>query len=55
MAVFSVPNMKCGGRAKSATAALRRVDPAAEARVGLERREAAVKSAAGFEGEKLAA
>lgn len=63
--VFSVPNMKCGGCARSVTAALHTADPAAEIEVDLERREVIVRSlanetrliaalrAAGFDGERL--
>jgi len=66
MKVFSVPNIKRSGCAKSVMAALRKVDSAAEVQVDLDRRAVAVKSAtgaqrlvcgrgaAGFEGEKLA-
>ncbi|MDN3564119.1 heavy-metal-associated domain-containing protein [Paeniroseomonas aquatica] len=67
MVVFRVPNMRCGGCARSVTAALRGVAPAAEVRVDMERREitiegepdadalARVLRQAGFEGERLAA
>ena len=67
MVVFKVPNMRCGGCARSVTAALRGVAPAAEVRVNLERREVTVEGGAdadalaralrqaGFEGERLAA
>jgi copper chaperone len=66
MAVFRVPNMSCGGCARSVTAALHGVDPRLEVRVDLERREVAVVGAAddealaralrdaGYEGERLA-
>jgi copper chaperone len=67
MMVFGIPNMRCGGCARSVTAALRGVDPAAEVRVDMERREVTVEGGAdpdalacalreaGFEGERLAA
>ncbi|MCO6415819.1 heavy-metal-associated domain-containing protein [Siccirubricoccus sp. KC 17139] len=67
MVVFRVPSMRCGGCAHSVTSALRGVDPAAEVRVDLGRREVTVQGAAdavalacalreaGFEGERLAA
>ena len=67
MVVLRVPNMRCGGCARSVTAALRGVAPAAEVRVDLERREVAVEGTAdadllsqalrgaGFEGERIAA
>jgi copper chaperone len=66
MLVFKVPNMSCGGCARSVMAALRGVDPALEIRVDLERREVVVEGvadagaltsalrAAGYEGERLA-
>ncbi|NOG73608.1 heavy-metal-associated domain-containing protein [Roseicella sp. DB1501] len=66
MVVFRVANMRCGGCARSVTSALRGVDPAAEVRVDLGRREVTVEAAAdaavlsralreaGFEGERLA-
>ncbi|SDB21083.1 heavy-metal-associated domain-containing protein [Belnapia rosea] len=67
MVVFRVPNMRCGGCARSVTAALRGVVPAAEIRVDMNRREVTVAGGAdevalgralreaGFEGERLAA
>jgi copper chaperone len=67
MVVFRVPNMRCGGCARSVTAALRGVAPAAEVRVDMERREITIEGEpdadalaralcqAGFEGERLAA
>lgn len=66
MVVFRVANMRCGGCARSVTSALRGVDPAAEVRVDLGRREVTVEAAAdaavlsralreaGFEGERPA-
>ncbi|SDE27965.1 heavy-metal-associated domain-containing protein [Belnapia rosea] len=65
MVVFRVANMRCGGCARSVTSALRGVDPAAEVRVDLGRREVTVEGAAdtdalawalrgaGFEGERV--
>lgn len=67
MVVFKVPNMRCGGCARSVTSALRGVDPSAEVRVDMERREVTIEGPvdadalaralreAGFEGERLAA
>lgn len=67
MVVFRIPNMRCGGCARSVTKAVRGVDPAAEVRVDMERREVAVEGAAdadvlaralrgaGFEGERIGA
>ncbi|MCO6416200.1 heavy-metal-associated domain-containing protein [Siccirubricoccus sp. KC 17139] len=67
MVVFSVPNMRCGGCARAVTAALRGVEPGAEVRVDLERREVSVAGGvdaeglaralreAGFPGERLGA
>ncbi|WP_043359674.1 heavy-metal-associated domain-containing protein [Belnapia sp. F-4-1] len=67
MMVFKIPNMRCGGCAKSVTAALRGVDPALQVRVDLEQRRVTVEGAAdgealvralrqaGFEGERLTA
>ncbi|WP_193560450.1 heavy-metal-associated domain-containing protein [Dankookia rubra] len=46
MVVFKIANMRCGGCARSVTSALRGVDPAAEVRVDLERREVTVEGAA---------
>ena len=65
MVVFKVANMRCGGCVRSVTSALRGVDPAAEVRVDLGRREITVEGAAdvdvlaqalreaGFEGERI--
>lgn len=67
MVVFRVANMGCGGCARSITAVLRKVDPTADIRVDLQRREVAVSgdldaervaralSDAGFPGQRLAA
>ena len=67
MVVLRIPNMRCGGCARSVTAALRGVASAAEVRVDMERREVTVEGGAdadalihalrqaGFEGERLAA
>jgi copper chaperone len=65
MVRFKVANMRCGGCARTVTAALRGVDPEAEISVDLGRREVAVASTAaaenlagalreaGFEGQAL--
>ena len=65
MVVFKVANMRCGGCVRSVTSALRGVDPTAEVRVDLERREVTIEGAAdadvlaqalrgaGFEGERI--
>lgn len=68
MVRFRVPNMTCGGCAKGVAATVREVDPRAEVRVSLDRREVAIESAtadadaldralrgAGWESERLAA
>ncbi|WP_353959273.1 heavy-metal-associated domain-containing protein [Paeniroseomonas aquatica] len=67
MVAFRIPNMRCGGCARSVTAALRGVAPASEIRVDMERHEVTVEGGAdadalafalrqaGFKGERLAA
>ena len=67
MVRFRIPNMSCGGCARTVTAALRAAGPNAEVRVDLRQREVAVEGAAdvdalaralrqaGFEGQRLAA
>ncbi len=45
MVRFRISNMTCGGCAKGVTAPLREVDPGAELRFDLERREVAVERA----------
>lgn len=43
---FRIANMNCGGCAKGVTATLREIDPTAELRFDLERREVAVEKTA---------
>jgi copper chaperone len=43
---FRIANMSCGGCARGVTATLKEIDPAAELRIDLERREVAVEKAA---------
>ncbi len=50
MIVFSIPNLGCGGCARTVTAALRGAAPGAEVRVDLQRREVAVAGATDVEG-----
>ena len=65
---FRIRNMTCGGCAKGVTATVHGVDPRAQVRVNLDRREAAMEGAtasadaleralrdAGWESERLAA
>ena len=49
MIVFKVSNMRCGGCARSVTAALRGADPKVEIRVDLQRREVSVPDEADAE------
>ena len=43
---FRIVNMTCGGCAKGVTATLKEIDPAAELRIDLERREVSVEKSA---------
>lgn len=43
---FRIANMTCGGCAKGVTATLKEIDPAAELRFDLERREVSVETTA---------
>lgn len=65
---FRIANMTCGGCAKGVTATLKEIDPAAELRIDLERREVSVDksiadpailetalTSAGWKSERLAA
>ena len=65
---FRIANMTCGGCVKGVTATLKKVDPAVQPQIDLERREVAIEgstvqpdqfekalAAAGWESEKLAA
>ncbi len=68
MVRFRITNMTCGGCAKGVTATLKEIDPAAELRFDLERREVSVEktaadpaaletalTSAGWKSERLAA
>lgn len=65
---FRIANMTCGGCAKGVTATIKKVDPAVQPQIDLERREVAIEgsalqadqfakalTAAGWESEPLAA